>query len=461
MKRQTSSSHFVKTVLDAFAVFPLVCKFLKGYGGLRAIPMLARKVLDAWKAEGLRGLGRKIGAFEQKTAAHSLYTSGSTDCADVFGHLQILANGRKFMLVLDHMYGGGANAYRDKRIKEHLQAGGCVMLATWDFFNGLLRVQASFPDVFEPVSFVCGDLNDFLTSSFPAINYILLNDIVLWNNAIKYKSHYLALGEILGAVREIRVRNQASLEVDINDYYCICPSWTLVNPKGQYCGLPSSLDICRKCLSESAPPVPRGFDLEQWRYEWQKTFDAATEIRAFAQAPLQLLEKVFTLDSKKCRIISHTPLLTTTRTCNIPAHGPMRIGVVGDITRHKGADIVREVTALLDKGEEIFVIGTLEGRHPAGIHVHGCYDRHDLPQLMENYGITVCLIPSLWPETFCYTVQECEIAGMPLVVFPLGAQAENVKNYKKGVIAREISAAAALEALRSLDAKRHLSATQY
>ena len=44
--------------------------------------------------------------------------------------------------VIDHMYGGGANSYRDKRISELLSSGQNVLLITWNFFKHCLVAKA-------------------------------------------------------------------------------------------------------------------------------------------------------------------------------------------------------------------------------------------------------------------------------------------------------------------------------
>ncbi|WP_303193127.1 glycosyltransferase, partial [uncultured Desulfovibrio sp.] len=72
----------------------------------------------------------------------------------------------------------------------------------------------------------------------------------------------------------------------------------------------------------------------------------------------------------------------------------------------------------------------------------------------KKYGVTVGLVPSVWPETFCYVVQECMQLGLPLVAFNLGAQGERVGKWEHGLLADEISAAGAYKALLALDARR-------
>jgi len=63
------------------------------------------------------------------------------------------------------------------------------------------------------------------------------------------------------------------------------------------------------------------------------------------------------------------------------------------------------------------------------------------------------LIPSICPETFCYTAEEIMLMEMPLAVFDLGAPAERVRNYNKGLVIEKIDAQYALEELLKFSRK--------
>ena len=80
----------------------------------------------------------------------------------------------------------------------------------------------------------------------------------------------------------------------------------------------------------------------------------------------------------------------------------------------------------------------------------GKYKREDLPQIIKDEQIDIFLIPSIWPETFSYTAQEVMMMELPLMVFDLGAPAERVKKYTKGIIINEISAVAVLDTVQKV-----------
>jgi glycosyltransferase involved in cell wall biosynthesis len=53
----------------------------------------------------------------------------------------------------------------------------------------------------------------------------------------------------------------------------------------------------------------------------------------------------------------------------------------------------------------------------------------------------------VWPETFSYVTEEAMDMGLPIACFDLGAPAERVRGYAKGVVIERIDARAALDAM--------------
>src|SRR4030095_1156586 len=107
---------------------------------------------------------------------------------------------------------------------------------------------------------------------------------------------------------------------------------------------------------------------------------------------------------------------------------PLTIGVVGNISPQKGALIVRDVLARLERElpeARIVVIGTLDlAVESPRLHVTGPYQRDAMVELIEAHGINMILFPSVCPETFSYVIEEAMLLRLPIGVFHLGAPRE-------------------------------------
>ena len=118
--------------------------------------------------------------------------------------------------------------------------------------------------------------------------------------------------------------------------------------------------------------------------------------------------------------------------------GPLHIGVIGQIGRHKGAEVVGQLShCIAERGLAIpiTVIGTLETKYNKSVLSEtGFYEHDRLADAVVKSGANLFLFPSIWPETFSYVTAELMLLGVPLVCFDLGAPAERVRHYRRGTV---------------------------
>lgn len=131
----------------------------------------------------------------------------------------------------------------------------------------------------------------------------------------------------------------------------------------------------------------------------------------------------------------------------------LNIGLLGVLTKHKGGMIVAELVDKIEKEHlnvKIKLIGTscVDIDSPVFSQT-GAYTRGAIPRLTLQNDIDIFLIPSIWPETFSYTTEEIMKMGMPIICFDIGAPAERVKKYEKGIIIPEISAELVYDTIRN------------
>ena len=125
-----------------------------------------------------------------------------------------------------------------------------------------------------------------------------------------------------------------------------------------------------------------------------------------------------------------------------PGPGPLRrIVVVGAIGVEKGFEIllacVRDAQARA-LPLQFTVVGftaddeRLMAAGPA--FVTGEYIEADATELIRAQRGHLALIPSVWPETWCFALSRAWEAGLPAAVFDLGAQAERVRATGRGAV---------------------------
>lgn len=348
------------------------------------------------------------------------------------------------VVVFDHAMGGGANAYRERLVARHLGEGAHVVvvtprLATLDYELTLLASGTSVTWREQDEHALLATLDSMRVGS------VELNNLVGFSDPLRLARWCVARGNAGAHVR-----------FHLHDFHAVCPAFTLIDACGRYCGVPE-LDVCRACLprnSANSLGLGQGIDPAAWRAAWGELLHVADEVVVFSEASARILRQAYPalVDAPTVRVRPHENALGSLRPVKTQRGDVLKVAVIGNISRPKGADIVADIARLARTRQlplQIVVIGTLQASTPPGPHlvVHGAFVQSELPELMERYGIDVCLMPSVCPETYSFVTDEIMAMDLPLAVFDIGAPAERVAGYEKGSVIAEATAEAALAAI--------------
>ena len=359
-----------------------------------------------------------------------------------------LAAERRPLVILDHALGGGANSYRLRQVQDALADGRAVLLLTWDAGRPGIEMHVMLGDFDHKMHLCSWETVLEQKHQFAACEFVY-NNMVGWGRPLA----------ILDGLVDIATGTGAALIVLFHDFHPVCPSYALVGRDGRFCGVPDDLAICDRCLPRNFNAMHRQDDIKTWRSCWQRVLDAAREVRFFSASSAAIARRAFVIEASKIRVEPHSPLADFgERRITLPQAGELVIGVVGSLNWAKGAGIISDMARLLKierPNGRIVLIGEMDpacrGASTANLLVHGGYERESLPDLLETYGVGVCVLPSIIPETFSYVTQELMHLEMPLVCFDLGAPAERISRYRWGKVAKEVSADAMLTAAFALE----------
>jgi glycosyltransferase involved in cell wall biosynthesis len=401
----------------------------------RELRWLASAVWRRFRQGDLRGIARRVRAQN--------YTAPALDDPDLAATLvPLLPRGRPVTLLFDHNMGGGANHYRRTQIAERVEAGGTVLACTYNLptldYRLVLHAAGSEERMFRLSTFL---VLEALFERVP-IAEIFVNSPVSFDEPLLFAEWIARLRQAHSATR---------LVVTAHDYFSVCPSFVLLDADGRYCGIPD-LAVCERCLPRHrasyvtlSPPTT----IPAWRASWGRCLAAADEVRCFSASTRALLLRGHpSLDPARLTIVPHALDYRPERRPVLRHTDPLTIGVVGNISPQKGALIVRDVLARLERElpeARIVVIGTLDlAVESPRLHVTGPYQRDAMVELIEAHGINMILFPSVCPETFSYVIEEMMLLRMPIVAFDLGAPAERLRGYDLGRLCTNVDAATAL-----------------
>jgi glycosyltransferase involved in cell wall biosynthesis len=253
--------------------------------------------------------------------------------------------------------------------------------------------------------------------------------------------------------------------VTISDFWFVCPRITLMRSDGTRCQWPVPAADCVRCVGE-----------EQRRYRWaarmapalmaaawRRRRAAADRIELRRQAlrealrradavtmPSQFAHRLFAAEGIAADRL-HLIHPGCTQPTQVPeprarsAGGPLRVGYLGQIARHKGVHVLLEAARRIPAAPlRVEIHGDPDAAPPnyrsrlrrllAGderLQLHGPYRHADLGAVLG--GLDVVVVPSVWYENSPNVVLEALAHRRPVIASDIGATAELVRDGHNGV----------------------------
>jgi GT2 family glycosyltransferase/2-polyprenyl-3-methyl-5-hydroxy-6-metoxy-1,4-benzoquinol methylase len=243
-----------------------------------------------------------------------------------------------------------------------------------------------------------------------------------------------------------------------HDYYAACLDWNLFDfERDAPCACtPDRAEACLSAFAQATGAVPVQ-DLPRQRERHRAAMDravASAQAHVFPSAAARaILERQVPAVAARAVVIGHG--YDADVRGERPPSGPrLRLALVGEIAhRIKGSDAyVALAEAARDLPVEWHVFGDAEklgfgDRFRAlglgeRLVLHGPYARHELPSLLREHGIDLCLLLPAWHETFSYVLSEALLAGVPALVSDRGALGERMRAIGAGRVVDSVAEAA-------------------
>jgi len=272
-------------------------------------------------------------------------------------------------------------------------------------------------------------------------------------------SGYLMSGSTLEAAMEVQIPTVVTL----TDFWFLCPRMTLLRSNGQVCSPPFDAVRCARCLGEKKRRyrIPGRIVPGLMKVFWQRQQERVARIEArmaFLRerldgaetiiSPSRFLRDVFVeagvaperiVFCRQGRDFDLRPNLLE----KTPAEY-MRIGYMGQITPHKGVDILfKAVRQLSDANLEVKAYGDLTPfpdythrlrqmkRGDSRLRLAGVYERREVSRVLQEVDVVV--VPSVWYENSPNTILEAFAHRTPVIVSNLGGMAELVEDGVNGL----------------------------
>jgi GT2 family glycosyltransferase/glycosyltransferase involved in cell wall biosynthesis len=244
--------------------------------------------------------------------------------------------------------------------------------------------------------------------------------------------HFLHLDpRVIELVRQL----PTAYDVFIHDYAWICPRVTLITGTGRYCGEPA-VSVCRTCVRRNGSNIKERISVPALRQRSAQWLLGARRVIAPSQDTRLRLQRHFSQLSVE--VEPHSPALATASCVTSVPSAPLRVGIIGIIGRHKGYQILLACARNAQQRSlpiEFVVIGYTQNDRlllaTGKVFITGRYDEVEAPHLIARERLHLVWLPSVWPESWCYSLDYALQAGLPVIAYELGAIAERLRNDAK------------------------------
>ncbi|MEE4239549.1 MAG: hypothetical protein V2I51_22755, partial [Anderseniella sp.] len=228
------------------------------------------------------------------------------------------------------------------------------------------------------------------------------------------------------------------LWVDVHDYKIICPRINLIDCSGRYCGEPAEEARCDACLATQGNEFGVR-SIREWRLMHHRVLREAERIMVPDQDVADRLARYYPdLDYTVSPHEDIDPGAIVIRRPELADGERMRIVVIGAIGRMKGYEILLECARDAKKRRlplEFVLLGySMDDASliQAGVTVTGRYLEQEALARLHALKPHAVWLPSIWPETYSYTLSFASRGGYPVFAFDLGAIAHRLRSLGQG-----------------------------
>lgn len=218
---------------------------------------------------------------------------------------------------------------------------------------------------------------------------------------------------------------KCKFDYTLHDFWVVNGNPTQTDANGRYVGGEADADM----LCQQAYPLPKGVAAEQWRENQLVLMKEARYLICPSGDTLKRLRGY-----KEFSGLSQWVEVPHLDSCSIKETGvkhqfssPLKVAVIGALSREKGADILETVAdALKKKNIEFHLLGFAYRELSDAVVTHGAYPEEECLERLKRIEPDVVWFTARWPETYSYTLSVALKADYPIIAPNIGAFPERL-----------------------------------
>ena len=390
---------------------PVLERLHPGYGDL-----IARHTL----ADPLAGARRRIDMARWQQARKPEFRRAGTRAA---------------LILITHFHGGGT----ERQLRVQIAAA---------------RAAGQRPIVLRPARLADGStavmLGDGEATDYPNLRFALPSELPALVRLLAAERPVAAqVHHLLGhdySLLQVLAKLAVPYEVHIHDFAAFCPRVGLLGPDRRYCGEPE-IAQCEACIADNGRKDGLDLPVAELRRVSAGLLGGAGRVVVPSHDTARRIQRHFpdtdpiVIEHGDDFAIADPPPIQPVRATGAGQQAICRVAAIGAIGLEKGYEVLLACArdaAWRDLPIEFIVVGhsiddarlLATGR----VFITGEYRPEEATELIRAQQASLALIPSIWPETWCFTLTEAWQAGLNAVCFDIGAPAERVRRTGRGIV---------------------------
>jgi GT2 family glycosyltransferase/glycosyltransferase involved in cell wall biosynthesis len=228
--------------------------------------------------------------------------------------------------------------------------------------------------------------------------------------------------------------------VHVHDYAWLCPRIALLGREGRHCAEPAA-DLCAECVDDLGVPDGMPRDAAALRRNSAAILERASRVVTSCGDAAARIHRHFPSVSPEIHPWEEPPAPLSAPVPRMPKAGPATVAVLGAIGPEKGFDVLLACArdaARRQLGLRFVLIGHSSDDdrllRTGSVFVTGHFQEGEAAELLCEHEAELGFVPSVVPETWCYALSELRRAGLQVMAFDLGAQAERLRANKGSLL---------------------------
>ena len=335
--------------------------------------------------------------------------------------------GGEALVLITHAAGGGVERRIAASVEAHRDGG----------YRAIVLRPSRAPDGGRCVTICDGTAN-----AYPNLRFAMPSELGQVQRLLaRERVRAIELHHLVGhhpSVLEVIAYLQVPYDLHVHDYAWLCGRVALVGAAERYCGEPDVAQ-CEVCVANAGNLIDEDISVAALRRRSARLMAGARRVIAPSEDAAARIRRHFPAVRPTVQPHEDDAALGKPQFSN--SANASRICVVGAIGVQKGYRVILDCAQ--DAADrrlplEFVVVGhTIDDRRllaTGRVFITGSYAPDEVVSLIRAQDASLALLPSIWPETWCFGLGEAWRAGLRVAAFDIGAQAERIRRTGRGFL---------------------------